>query len=535
MNSQFYDNLYDSWIIKTLFGVMGVLIFSFAFADSSKEKPKTTFKDIGGVISYLKASNTEEWDHFGHSLSLSGDGNTLAVGAYGESSNAKGIDGDQENNGTLDSGAVYVFTRNKEGHWEQQTYLKASNTEEWDYFGRSLSLSGDGNTLAVGATREDSNARGIDGDQENNEAQDSGAVYVFTRDKEGQWEQQAYLKASNTGREDHFGRSLSLSDDGNTLAVGAVGEDSNASGIDGHQKIMKHETQEPSYVFTRNKEGEWKQQAYLKASNAESRDWFGQSLSLSDDGNTLAVGADGEDSNARGIDGHQKNNEARDSGAVYVFTRNKEGEWEQQAYLKASNTEDLNYFGVLLSLSGDGRTLAVGAYGEDSNARGIDGHQENNEVQESGAVYVFTRNKEGEWEQQTYLKASNPGRWDYFGYSLGLSDDGNTLAVGADGEDSNARGIDGHQENNEARDSGAVYVFTRNKEGEWEQQAYLKASNTGREDLFGQSLSLSGDGRTLAVGAYREDSNARGIDGDQENNKAQDSGAVYIYKVSEQN
>ena len=535
MNSQFYDNLYDSWIIKTLFGVMGVLIFSFAFADSSKEKPKTTFKDIGGVISYLKASNPGIGDYFGQSLSLSGDGSTLAVGAYREDSNARGIDGDQENNGTLDSGAVYVFTRNKEGEWEQQAYLKASNTGEWDYFGRSLSLSDDGSTLAVGAYREDSNARGIDGDQENNGTLDSGAVYVFTRNKEGEWEQQAYLKASNTGEWDYFGRSLSLSGDGSTLAVGAYGEDSNARGTDGHQENNEAKRSEAVYIFTRDNRGQWKQQAYLKASNTERGDRFGRSLSLSGDGSTLAVGAYGEDSNARGIDGNQRNNEARDSGAVYVFTRDNEGHWEQQAYLKASNTGIWDYFGYSLGLSGDGNTLAVGALGEFSNAKGIDGNQRNNEARDSGAVYVFARDKGGHWEQQAYLKASNTGRWDYFGRSLGLSDDGSTLAVGALGESSNARGIDGDQENNEAPTSGAVYVFTRDKGGHWEQEAYLKASNTEEWDWFGQSLGLSDDGSTLAVGAFLEDSNASGIDGDQENNEARDSGAVYIYKVSEQN
>ena len=236
MNSQFYDNLYGSWIIKALFGVMGVLVFSFAFADSSKsdefvspdtprpgvflEKPKTTFKDIGGVISYIKASNTGSGDYFGHSLSLSGDGSTLAVGAYREDSNAQGIDGHQENNEEWDSGTVYVFTKNNSGQWEQQAYLKASNTRIGNYFGQSLSLSGDGSTLAVGADGENSNARGIDGHQENNEAPESGAVYVFTRNKEGEWKQQAYLKASNTGTWDFFGYSLSLSGDGSTLAVG---------------------------------------------------------------------------------------------------------------------------------------------------------------------------------------------------------------------------------------------------------------------------------------------------------------------------
>ena len=137
-------------------------------------------------------------------------------------------------------------------------------------------------------------------------------------------------------------------------------------------------------------------------------------MSLSDDGNTLAVGADREASNARGIDGHQENNGAPTSGAVYVFTRDKGGQWEQQAYLKASNTERKDYFGHSLSLSGDGNTLAVGADGENSNAQGIDGDQENNEALGSGVVYVFTRSNEGEWKQQAYLKASNTGTWDFF-------------------------------------------------------------------------------------------------------------------------
>ena len=172
----------------------------------------------------------------------------------------------------------------------------------------------------------------------------------------------------------------------------------------------------------------------------------------------------------------------------------------KQAYLKASNTEDLDWFGWSLGLSGDGSTLAVGAIGEASNARGIDGDQENNEAERSGAVYVLTRNNEGQWEQQAYLKASNTEIGDWFGWSLGLSGDGSTLAVGADGEDSNARGINGNQGNNEARSSGAVYVFTKDKGGQWEQQAYLKASNTDIGNFFSESLSLSDDGNTLAVG-----------------------------------
>ena len=130
-----------------------------------------------------------------------------------------------------DSGAVYVFTRDAAGVWSQQAYLKASNTDAGDRFGRSIALSGD--TLVVGADTEGSNATGIDGDQNNNSAAVAGAVYVFTRDGAGVWSQQAYIKPSNTDAGDRFGFSVALS--GDTLVVGAIYEDGAATGINGVQ------------------------------------------------------------------------------------------------------------------------------------------------------------------------------------------------------------------------------------------------------------------------------------------------------------
>ena len=126
----------------------------------------------------MKASNTEANDLFGYSVSLSSDGNTLAVGASGEYSNAKGIGEDQDNNSAPFSGAAYVFTRSGTT-WTQQAYVKASNTGEDDFFGKSVSLSSDGNTLAVSAGGEESNATGIGGVQANNDLAKSGAVYLY--------------------------------------------------------------------------------------------------------------------------------------------------------------------------------------------------------------------------------------------------------------------------------------------------------------------------------------------------------------------
>ncbi|QEA14520.1 integrin [Comamonas flocculans] len=403
-------------------------------------------------------------------------------------------------------------------------YFKASNTGTGDYFGAALALSADGNTLAVGASSESSNATGIGGNQANNSAGNAGAVYVFIRSG-STWSQQAYVKASNTNGDDRFGYSLALSADGNTLAVGAVTEASNATGIGGNQANNSASNAGAVYVFIRSG-STWSQQAYVKASNTDEEDMFGHSLALSADGHTLAVGAIFEDSNATGVDGNQANNSASNAGAVYVFIRSG-STWSQQAYVKASNTNAGDNFGASVALSADGGTLTVGAAYEQSNATGVGGNQADNSAFGAGAVYVFTRSG-GTWNQQAYVKASNTGPGAEFGYSLALSADGNTMTVGARGERSKATGIGGNQADNSAFGAGAVYVFTRSG-STWSQQAYVKASNTGMDDIFGPGLALTSDGRTMAVGAYQEDSKSAGIGGDQADNSAPLSGAVYLY------
>jgi FG-GAP repeat len=300
--------------------------------------------------------------------------------------------------------------------------------------------------------------------------------------------------------------------------VGATSEASNATGLNGNQADNSANVSGAAYVFTRSA-GVWSQQAYVKASNTEAGDFFGYSLALS--GDTLAVGAYGEDSNATGVGGNQADNSASGSGAVYVFTRSA-GVWSQQAYVKASNTGAGDSFGYSVALAGD--TLAVGAWTEDSNATGVGGNQADNSAGDSGAVYVFTRSA-GVWSQQAYLKASNTGASDSFGYSVALS--GDSLAVGAYGEDSNATGVGGNQADNSAIQSGAVYVFTRSG-STWTQEAYVKASNTGGADLFGDSVALSGD--TLAVSATTEDSNATGVGGNEADNSVINAGAAYVLR-----
>jgi hypothetical protein len=191
---------------------------------------------------------------------------------------------------------------------------------------------------------------------------------------------------------------------------------------------------------------------------------MGVSVSISDDGNTVATGALDEDCMATGVNPSQPcDNDVKDdtsAGAAYVFVRTGTT-WTQQAFIKASNTGRDDWFGSRLQISGDGNTLASAAQLEDGNAKGINGNQKDETASEAGAVYFFTRTGTM-WSQKAYVKSSNDEAFDEFGSSVALSRDGRTMAVGARGEDSAAKGIDGNQADNTVKEAGAVYVFTFN-------------------------------------------------------------------------
>lgn len=478
------------------------------------------------AIGYFKASNTDAENQyagrFGASVALSGDGLTMAVGAIWEDSYATGINGDQTGEQpAAENGAVYVFRRNSDtGIWSQEAYIKALNTGYGDQFGFNLAISSEGDTLAVGTYWEDSNAKGINGNDSDNSATESGAAYIFVRE-EGSWSQQAYIKASNTDENDRFGQQLALSADGNTMAVGAELEDSNSTEINGNEMDNSSNDRGAVYVFTRDNVT-WSQQAYIKPSQSEDSH-FGGSLALSDDGLTLAVSS----------------NNSEEGGLVSIFTFDVT--WsEQQRLTGASFAGHLVSLGVNfcysglgspLALSADGNTLAAGDCFDRSNATGIDGDSSDTSLLNAGAVWVFSRS-ETSWSKQAYIKASNTNENDQFGSSVTLSDDGNTLAIGAINEQSSAIGVDGEEEDNSVQNgAGAVYLFKRDS-STWMKNAYIKPTNTHPSDplLFGLSLGLSSSGETLAVGASTESSSSTGINGDQTaDSRGSSSGAVYLY------
>ena len=529
---------------------------------------------------YIKASNTEAMDSFGSAVSISGD--TVVVGARDEDSGASGVGGDQANNASPQSGAAYVFVRDGIS-WTQQAYLKASNPNPSNFFGLSVSISGD--TIVVGAPFESSDATGVNGNQSNTSAPTSGAAYVFVRDGDI-WSQEAYLKASNTGNNDNFGTSVAISNNtiavgasfefsgssgvngdqsdngalgagavyvyertgdvwsqgaylkasnaqavarfgfsvaisGDTIVVGSDSERSSATGVNGDQSSTTAAGAGAAYVFVRSG-ASWAQQAYLKASNTDAEDFFGRSVAIS--GDVITVGAPGEDSNARGVDGDGSNNGAQESGAAYVFARSK-GTWTQQAYLKASNSDQDDQFGS--SVLAQNNIVIVGAISEDSGAVGVDGDDGDNGAPDSGAAYVFSRGG-ATWSQQGYLKASNTDQGDMFGWSMGIS--GTTVVIGAIEEAGSSTGSGGIQGDNAAPKSGAAYMFEvpqPESDVTVVERAFLKASNAESLDRFGTSISISGD--TAIVGAWEEDSDATGVDGDEGSNLAPDSGAAYIF------
>ncbi len=282
-------------------------------AEGCTDSATTSLADtLVDSIGYFKASNSDMNDRFGSAVSLSADGNTLAVGAPRESSDSIGV-GSTPNENALNAGAVYVFSRTA-STWTEQAYIKASNSDEGDEFGFAVSLSADGNTLAVGAYLEDSDSIGV-GSTPNENTSSAGAVYVFSRTA-STWSEQAYIKASNSDGFDQFGLAVSLSADGNTLVVGAPSENSDSIGV-GSTPNESATNAGAAYVFSRTA-STWAEQAYIKASDINTNDFFGLAVSLSADGNTLTIGAHQEDGNGTGV-GPTTNENAASAGAVYLY------------------------------------------------------------------------------------------------------------------------------------------------------------------------------------------------------------------------
>lgn len=319
------------------------------------------------------------------------------------------------------AGAAYVFEYTPGTGWVQHAKLIASDALAHEFAGFAVSIDGD---LAVSATETKDDFR--------------GAAYLFARDGQGNWPQQAKLVASDGAQSDRFGVSTALR--GGVLAIGATGVAGEAGAV---------------YVFNRSGSA-WTQNAKLTASDATGGAHLGYEIGLS--GDTIAAGAFG--SPAPGP-----------AGAVYIFKKSGAG-WAQEARLGPSIATDRD-FGWAVSIDGD--LLVVGA---PTVAYGPVG---------TGAAYVFRRSGTS-WTQEARLLASDGAQGDGFGSSVGVS--GETVTVGA-------------YFNNQA--TGAAYVFRR-VNGQWTQQQKIVAWDASPDSWFGARVPISGD--QVLVTAYGDDAAA---------------------------
>ena len=426
---------------------------------------------------------TQRFGAYTNAIALSADGLTLAVGSPREGSS----------DGLAGAGAVYIFSRSMPGvgmpapAWGLRARLEGSSPAAKMAFGASLALSANGRTLAVGAPEERSNARGINGDAANRDAYGAGAAYIFM-DTGSTWSQQAYIKSRNTPAKvetcsrldisgtavfpctpQHFGFSVALSADGNLLAVGAPEEGANftpgsaavLSGLSFTGETIFGGGVGAVHTFARNNGG-WAEQAHLPGSSADpTMARFGAVVALSSDGTVLAANTDKDISVLTHLGGvwsaptqvwrvpaagaltgsHNPFAMSRDGSTLAVldrsggtdvqlrtFTRTGDA-WTQQPALPVKAADGFFTNSVMLSLSADGRMLAVGNLDDASNASGINGNPNNQALYSAGAVNVYRRDGTT-WAHRAYLKAPQPRALARFGASVALSGDASTLAVG---------------------------------------------------------------------------------------------------------
>lgn len=459
------------------------------------------------LIGYLKASNAGEFDSLGSAVALSADGNTLAVGARSEDSAATGINGNPVSdcvasaNCAYNSGAVYIYTRSG-STWSPPVYVKASNTQAQDSFGSAVSLSADGNLLAVGASGKDTGA---------------GAVYVFTRVGDT-WSQTAYRKASDATSSNNFGSSVALSADGTQMVVGAQYRTPASTTL---------YSAGAAYVYERSG-ATWTEKAILTQQTPTAYSYFGSSVAIATGQTpTIVVGALGENV-ATG--NPPPNDIVTSAGAAYIYTL-AGSNWTQSDHLTSAAPGDYDSYGAAVAIDAAGATIAVGASGEDLAPLDLSGAT----IVDTGAVYVYAASGLA-WIETARLRTSSPSDYSYFGNVLALSADGNTLVATNSDESGSAAGVGGTPDET-APSSGAAYVFARSA-STWSAAIYVKASNTEFDDGFGSAVALSADGNTLAVTAQGEDSAATGFNGNQldncdpsgtGSNCAEGSGAVYVY------
>ncbi|MDQ6477975.1 T9SS type A sorting domain-containing protein [Dyadobacter sp. LHD-138] len=318
------------------------------------------------------------------------------------------------------------------------------------------------------------------------------------------WNQLIKITAQNNGGSsarsavDLYGNSVSIS--GNYAIVGAHFEDEDVNGLN-------TVTNTGAAYILYNNAGNWVQVKKITAPIRETFDEFGISVSIS--GDYAIVGAYAEDENAL------ETNTLAGSGSAYIFKKDQ-GETDNWGLVKkitASVRGIGDSFGYSVSINGN--YAIVGAYQEDENAN------ETTTLSASGSAYIFKKDLGGadNWGQIKKITASTRGVTDFFGYAVSINGDYAIVGAYFEGEDA--------LEANTLSASGSAYIFKKDQGGadSWGQIKKITAPIRNDNDLFGSSVSISGD--YLIVGAYADDEDA------SEANTLNGSGSAYIFKKNQ--
>jgi hypothetical protein len=385
--------------------------------------------DLGSVIVFGKDANGK-WvenqklfasdagddggnDRFGRVVAVSKDGNYMIVGQRYHD------DGDVANN--ANAGAAWIFRKNPDSLvWEEKH--KFLGPIAGDEFGLSVSISHDGTFVAISSIR-------------NNSFQGKVYVYKQTGTDGSQWDSGQTLVASDGASNHDFGLQVNLSADGNYLIVGAYKEDGGTGGTNSGA----------AYVFHRNGAdgaNQWDSNHYkLENSNAVGDSRFGSSVSISEDGTYVIVGAYGHTTFGRSYD-----------GAAYIYTRSGTNTWGTEKELSRpddhsfSNNPTGEHFGISVAMSDDGTTCVVGA-------READIGVGSTVYDRAGIMYVYNR-VGTEWILKTKkIPAEIEGGTgsSRFGGVVSISSDGSYIVSTAYQES----GING------VADAGVAYIYTR--------------------------------------------------------------------------
>lgn len=417
---------------------------------------------------FLKATAPGPVDVFGVEVALSADGDTLLVGAWLED------EGD-----VLDAGAGYVF-RWAGTRWAAPLRLTAPMPRRSGNFGGAVTVDADGTTLGLGEP-----AVG--------DPRPTGRAYALRAFGETFEPDGTFVAAEED--EPRVGVALAISSDGQTLVVGNDG--TRAS------------------VYRRRGDGRWRLDQTLAPPDGGPTNGFGSDVAISGDATTVAVGSPLENGSATGVDGAMDAG-APGSGAVFVYRRDDLGAFELEAYVKASNTGAQDAFGDALALSATGDVLAVGAWREDGSGTEVDPPSDEAAF-DAGAAYVYRRGSTG-WAFEAYVKSPTTFVSDGFGLALDLDGPGRRLAVGAL-RGGVAPGAGG----------GATFVYQRSEPG-WALLQTFVGPSPGSDDAFGRAVSLSANGRVLAVGASMEGSSGGGVDPPMDDG-APASGAAFVFDL----